>query len=139
MPTPLWIGRLNKHTINVVAKLIAPRTPGFALVIHRGRTSGRTYRTPVIVFRRGQQFVIHLTYGPNTDWVRNVRAAGGCEIITRGRRYQLGNPHLDRDETASGAPALVRFILRRVVKADEFLTLDVAQQPASATTRRTAH
>jgi len=69
--------------------------------------------------------VIALTYGSDADWVRNVLAAGGCELESRRRHYQLGAPRLYRDESASDMPAFIRFMLRRVIKAPEFLNLDV--------------
>ena len=37
--------------------------PGFGVVEHAGRRSGRRYRTPVNVFRPGASYVIALTYG----------------------------------------------------------------------------
>ncbi len=76
--------------------------------------------------------MIALTYGPETDWVRNVLAAGGCELQTRRRRYQLGAPVVFRDENATDMPAFIRFMLRRVIKAPEFLRLDIVSQLATA-------
>jgi hypothetical protein len=46
----------------------------------------------VNVFRAGDGYVIALTYGPETDWVKNVLAAGGCELRTRGQTIPLGAP-----------------------------------------------
>jgi hypothetical protein len=93
-------------------------------------TSGRTFQTPLFAFRRGNEFVIALTYGSQSDWVRNVLAAGGCEIEARRRRYQVGNPTLYRDDRASDMPAFIRFILRRVLKAPEFLRVEVVRELA---------
>jgi len=80
--------------------------------------------------------VIALTYGSSADWVRNVLEAGGCELESRRRHYQLGAPRLYRDENASDMPAFIRFMLRRVIKAPEFLSLDVVGEvPATASSR----
>jgi deazaflavin-dependent oxidoreductase (nitroreductase family) len=125
MPAPRWVARANKIGLNQVTKFIAPWAPGWALVIHRGRRSGRIFRTPLMAFRRGDGYVIALTYGSTADWVRNVLAAGGCELESRRRHYQLGSPRVYRDEQATDMPALIRFILRRVLKAPEFLRLDI--------------
>jgi hypothetical protein len=65
--------------------------------------------------------------------VRNVLAAGGCELESRRRHYQLGAPRLYRDENASDMPAFIRFILRRVIKAPEFLSLDVVDEVPTTT------
>lgn len=132
MPAPRWVARANKIGLNRFTKYIAPWAPGWAIVVHRGRKSGRTFRTPLWAFRRHNGFVIALTYGPETDWVRNVLAAGGCELQTRRRRYQLGAPVVFRDEDATDMPAFIRFMLRRVIRAPEFLRLDIVSQLATA-------
>lgn len=132
MPAPRWVARANKIGLNRFTKYIAPWAPGWAIVVHRGRKSGSTFRTPLWAFRRHNGFVIALTYGPETDWVRNVLAAGGCELQTRRRRYQLGAPVVFRDEDATDMPAFIRFMLRRVIKAPEFLRLDIVSQLATA-------
>jgi deazaflavin-dependent oxidoreductase (nitroreductase family) len=113
--------------LNRVTKFVAPWAPGWAVVIHRGRKSGRTFRTPLWAFRRGDGFVIALTYGPDADWVRNVLAANGCELESRRRRYQVVNPRVYRDQNATGMPAVIRFVLRKVIKAPEFLALEIAE------------
>jgi deazaflavin-dependent oxidoreductase (nitroreductase family) len=132
MPAPRWVARANKNGLNRITKFVAPWAPGWAVVVHRGRTSGRTFRTPLWAFRREGGYVIALTYGSNADWVRNVIAAGGCELESRGRRYQLGAPRVYRDENATGMPRFIRFMLRRVIKAPEFLSLDVVRELAPA-------
>lgn len=132
MPAPRWVARANKIGLNRFTKYIAPWAPGWAIVVHRGRKSGRTFRTPLWAFRRRNGFVIALTYGPETDWVRNVLAAGGCELQTRRRLYQLGAPVVFRDEDATDMPTFIRFMLRRVIKAPEFLRLDIVSQLATA-------
>ena len=125
MPAPRWIARANKISLNRLTRFIAPWAPGWGVVIHRGRKSGRTFRTPLFAFRRRGGYVIALTYGSGADWVRNVLAAGGCQVESRRQHYQLGNPRLYRDENASDMPAVIRFVLRRVIKAPEFLSLDI--------------
>jgi deazaflavin-dependent oxidoreductase (nitroreductase family) len=132
MPAPRWVARANKAGLNRVTKFIAPWAPGWAVVVHRGRKSGKTFRTPLWAFRRGDGYVVALTYGPTADWVRNVLAAGGCELETRRRRYQVSNPRVYRDENATDMPAFIRFMLRRVIKAPEFLSVDVVRELATA-------
>jgi deazaflavin-dependent oxidoreductase (nitroreductase family) len=132
MPAPRWVARANKAGLNRVTKFIAPWAPGWAVVVHRGRKSGKTFRTPLWAFRRGDGYVIALTYGSTADWVRNVLAAGGCELETRRRRYLVSNPRVYRDENATDMPAFIRFMLRRVIKAPEFLSVDVVRELATA-------
>ena len=89
MPIPIAITSFNKKVTNRITAPFAGHLPGFAVVVHRGRTSGRTYRTPVNAFRRDDDYVFVMTYGPDVDWVRNVEAAGECDIETRGRMVHL--------------------------------------------------
>lgn len=126
MPAPRWVAHANKIGLNQLTRFIAPWAPGWAVVIHRGRKSGRTFRTPLWAFRRPGGFVIALTYGSKADWVRNVLAADGCELEARRRRYRLTAPEVYRDENATDMPAFIRFMLRRVIKAPEFLSLKIA-------------
>jgi deazaflavin-dependent oxidoreductase (nitroreductase family) len=127
MPLPRWLGRFNRVVTNRILGLGAGRLPGFGIITHQGRRSGRRYRTPVGVFRRPGQIVIALTYGPNVDWVRNVLAAGHAEIITRRRTYRLVNPRLVEDAERSLASPPVRPILR-ALDVDAFLVADVTGQ-----------
>src|SRR5919202_4237373 len=100
------------RVINPVTRRFAGRLPGFGIVAHVGRRSGRTYRIPINVFRRGDQFVFALTYGSKVDWVQNVLTAGGCELRTRGRGFRLDHPTLTADPKASLTPLPVRLCLR---------------------------
>ncbi len=111
MPLSQRVARFNRRVTNHITRPFADRLPGFGIVIHIGRTSGRTYRTPINVFRDGNDYIIALTYGAETDWVRNVQAAGGCQLVTRGRRISLTNPRLVTDARRQWAPPLVRLIL----------------------------
>src|SRR5205814_5743032 len=101
----------------------------FGAPIHHGRRSGRRYKTPVNVFSTGIAYVVALTYGRDTDWLKNVLAAGGCELRTRGQTIQLGSPRLFHDESRSTIRPVERQVLRILGVAD-FLALT----PASAST-----
>ena len=131
MAIPRTVGRWNKAGLNRVTRHIAPWLPGFGVVVHRGRRSGRRYRTPVNVFATTDGYRFALTYGPDSDWVRNVLAAGGCELETRGRTVRLVAPRLYHDEGRHGIRPLERQILRLLGVAD-FLVLRTADQPAEA-------
>jgi len=65
-----------------------------AIVLHRGRSSGREYRTPVLAFPTEGGFAIALTYGHQVDWLKNVQAAGTCTIVRKGRATDLANPRV---------------------------------------------
>lgn len=86
MVVPRRVARFNRAVFNPVVRPLAQRLPGLGVVQHRGRRSGRAYRTPVNVFRSGGDYVIALVYGTDSDRVRSVTAAGGCELRVRGQR-----------------------------------------------------
>ena len=92
VPIPMGVARFNRRVTNRVAAPLLRRLPGFAVVHHVGRRSGRAYRTPVNLFPDDGGYVIALPYGPGTDWLKNVLAAGGCELEVRGRRVRCTSP-----------------------------------------------
>jgi deazaflavin-dependent oxidoreductase (nitroreductase family) len=121
------IGHFNKRVTNRITGPFAPYLPGFGVVHHTGRTSSRRYETPVNVFTREGGFTFALTYGAQADWVQNVQAAGGCELVTRGTRYRLVDPEIVHDETRGAAWWFARPILRLTGTAD-FLRLRIADR-----------
>lgn len=125
MPIPKAIGRFNRAVFNRLSRRVMHRLPGFGVVEHRGRRSGRTFRTPVNVFPTDDGYVFALTYGIDSDWVKNVQAAGECALVTRGRRVHLVEPRLYHDETRRHIRAVERWFLGRLGVAD-FLALRVA-------------
>lgn len=124
MPLPQWLARANKSGLNRVVEHIAPWAPGFGLVVHTGRKSGRRFQTPVMVFRAegGDGYVIALTYGRDTQWVKNVMAAGGCELHAGGRTMRMGSPRIYHDEARAGIRPFERRVLTLLNVAD-FLSL----------------
>jgi deazaflavin-dependent oxidoreductase (nitroreductase family) len=125
MPLPRAVARLNKAGLNRVTRHIAPYAPGLGVIEHRGRRSGRVYRTPVNVFRASGGYIFALTYGPDSDWVRNVLAAGSCILHAGGRTVRLSEPRLFHDETRQQIRPLERQMLR-VLRVSDFLSLQTA-------------
>ena len=98
MPVPRVIARLNRARLNRLVRPVAPYLPTLGVVVHRGRKSGREYRTPVNVFKYEGGYVVALTYGLDTEWVKNVLATGGAVLETRGARFSVSEPRLFHDE-----------------------------------------
>ena len=121
-----WVAAFNLAVTNRITSLFASRLPGFGIVTHKGRKSGRIYRTPVNVFRAPDGFLIALTYGRDSEWVRNVLAAGGCQLETHGARYQLSAPTIVHDPTRRRFPLVVRMILG-LIGANDFLQLSTSR------------
>ena len=82
MPIPRVVRQWNKAGLNRVTKHIAPWMPGFGVVVHRGRRSGRPYQTPVNVFRRRGRLYPRpdlrpgTPTGSRTSWPRAVVSCG---------------------------------------------------------------
>ena len=109
--------------VNPVMGRVAGKLPGFGVLTYRGRKTGRTYRTPINVFRRGDAYLFFLTYGSDAQWVKNVLAAGCCSLETRGRVVELIEPELITDPDLRPAPAVVRFVERRIAGVTEYLRM----------------
>jgi deazaflavin-dependent oxidoreductase (nitroreductase family) len=116
------VARFNLRVTNRLTGPFAAWLPGFGVVVHTGRRSKRQRRTPVNVFRARDRYVVALTYGTEAEWVKNVQAAGGCELITRGRRLRLTSPEIVHDESRQQVPPPARPILQLLGVAD-FLRL----------------
>jgi hypothetical protein len=71
-----WVAAFNLAVTNRITSRFAARLSGFGILTHVGRKSGRVYRIPVNVFRVSEGFLIALTYGRDSEWVKNVVAAG---------------------------------------------------------------
>jgi deazaflavin-dependent oxidoreductase (nitroreductase family) len=122
MALPKALARFNLVVTNRLTGPFARRLPGFAVVTHVGRRSGRAYSTPVNLFRHEDRYVIALTYGADSQWVRNVMAAGEAFVLTRGDRLRLVEPQVVHDPSAALVPTPVRPILR-ATKVTDFMLL----------------
>jgi len=100
------------------------------VVIHEGRKSRHEYRTPVMVFRRGNRCVIALTYGRDSQWVQNVLTANGCELEIRKRMMRMSHPRVLHDDRRESVPAFVRLFLG-ILNVSDFLELTVDQDTSS--------
>lgn len=128
MPLPGFVAQLNKRFINRLMRPLAANPP-FGLLTHVGRSSGRRYQIPINVFRRRGGFVLCLTYGRDTDWLRNVMAAGSAELSYDGSDYELANPRIvGRDQAWPDLPPAVKPLLW-LVGVRDFVLVDL-QEPA---------
>ncbi len=120
-----WVAAFSLAVTSRITSQFADRLPGFGILTHGGRKSGKLYRTPVNVFRVPEGFLIALTYGRESEWVKNVLAAGGCELETRGARYLLSAQTIEHDPTRRRFPVPVRVILG-IMGADDFVQLSTS-------------
>ena len=126
MPYPRWLAKINKRIFN-------PRQIGkgvYPVVQHVGRTSGRFYETPLDAYPTKTGYVLVARYGPESDWVRNILAAGTATLRVEGQDHALDSPRLISQEEALEAlvsadpPA-------DFTKAEDFLSMDYQIQPVA--------
>lgn len=118
MPYPRWLARFNKRMLNPREV----RRGKYPVVTHVGRSSGRSYQTPLDAFPTKEGYVLVARYGPESDWVRNILAAGRATLRVEGQDHQLDSPRLvDQAEALS---ALVSGPPADFTKAEDFLLMD---------------
>jgi deazaflavin-dependent oxidoreductase (nitroreductase family) len=102
----LVIGPLSKLLNPLVATVAGRRfTPVIARVHHVGRRSGKPYVTSTGAGVAGNTVVIPLSFGNQSDWARNVRAAGQCVVALSGKSYHATQPQF---VDAADAKAVVK-------------------------------
>ena len=85
---------LTKVLNPLMVRLAGRRFVPMAQIHHVGRRSGKAYVTPTSAHVRGDVLLIGLTFGNQSDWSRNVRAAAGCTVRLGGRTYRATGPEL---------------------------------------------
>jgi deazaflavin-dependent oxidoreductase (nitroreductase family) len=123
------VARFNKLINNPIQGTYAWLLPPWSIIVHCGRRSGQEYRTPVLAFRRDGTLVIALLYGEGSDWLCNLRAAGGGYLIRGGRTFAVGEPRVvdTGDASQLGLSPLTRAYCRL---ADKQAILDVRRRQA---------
>ncbi len=98
MRYPRWLAKINKRFIN--PRQI--RRGVYPVVTHVGRTSGRSYRTPLDAYPTQNGYVLVARYGPESDWVQNILTAGIAALAINGEEHELNAPRLiSQDEALS--------------------------------------
>jgi deazaflavin-dependent oxidoreductase (nitroreductase family) len=103
------------------------------VVHHRGRRSGRELAVPVAVRVTPDAFLVALPWGPGTNWVRNVQAAGSCVVTWKGVDHRVSDPEvLDAGAARRYYGRISWAVVRRVFHTQGFLLLN--RRPAGART-----
>jgi deazaflavin-dependent oxidoreductase (nitroreductase family) len=122
MLMPVWLERFQIRYVNPLLRPLSKRMPGFAVIKHRGRTSGKDYETIVTAYRNGSVPAIGLIHG-KTNWVKNVLAADEADIHVGRKDLHLVNPRVLPVGTVD--PTLPR-IPRMLAKRQGTFVADVA-------------
>jgi len=101
-----------------------------AEIRHVGRRSGKVYVTPVSARLLGDVALVPLTFGNESDWVRNVRAVGGCALRIGGVDYIATDPDfLNRAEAeplTRSAFSRSQRMMFRVLGIKQFMRLQLS-------------
>lgn len=103
------------NALNPLMRRLAGRrhVPMIGRIHHTGRRSGRAYVTPVGVrVLPDGRILIPLTFGNQSDWVRNVRAAGACTVRINGHDHPAHSLRF-ADAADPEIRALIRTAYRR--------------------------
>ena len=101
-----WVLNTVRRFARAVANPYEMRSAGepgamASVIRHTGRTSGKSYQTPVAAVATEDGFVIAIVYGSRTDWLRNVLASGSATIVHEGHTYPVDHPEVMPIETAT--------------------------------------
>ncbi|MFD3745879.1 nitroreductase family deazaflavin-dependent oxidoreductase [Nocardia sp. NPDC058633] len=122
MPMPIWWGHINKRFFNPRA-VAGGKWP---VLVHTGRTSGTTYRTPLDAHPVDGGYLFVLVYGSGADWVRNILAAGSAQLHVEGKQIALTAPRVvGKDEAFLALPAEIARP-PKLLRITEFLRMDLA-------------
>src|SRR5258706_3120568 len=92
------VRRLSRATKALPLKTAGTGDAYASVVRHVGRTSGKSYETPVHAVVTDDGFAIALPYGSGSDWVKNVLARRTAAIV-------YGGPAGPVDDSKNVSPA----------------------------------
>lgn len=119
------ITRVNRRLVNPLMLRLAGIGPMVDLE-HVGRRSGKVRHTPLMAFRRDDVVTVALTYGPDVQWLANIRSAGRCRMHMRGEVLTLGAPRvLESREGLARIPQPQRAVLRWPIRCQDYVELPV--------------
>ena len=122
LPMTAWM--LFRHMALRPTLEMAAAAFAIALALIAGVT-GRPHRTPLLMFRRGEEYVVALWYGPDVQWVRNVVAAGGGQLRVGGDEVRVVEPEVFEDRSLAPLPAPLR-VAGRLVGLSQFIRMRAA-------------
>ena len=131
---PTLLSRATRSVARATAPLSRPLAgrrflSPWAVVHHRGRRSGTPYAVPVAIRASADTFTIPLPWGEETQWLRNVLAADGCDVRWRGTDHRASKPRVVNLADASDAFHPVQMAIMRAagVRSALLLSRDVGE------------
>jgi deazaflavin-dependent oxidoreductase (nitroreductase family) len=122
MPVPKWIALANRRFLNPreLKRGVRP------VLAHVGRSSGKTYRTPLDAHVVEGGYIFIIMYGSDSDWVQNILAAGTATVAVDGEHFDLESPKLISKQEAWQLLSPKTKEPPSFLKVTEYLQMDVA-------------
>ncbi len=116
--------RLQRDRLNAPVLKTAGE-PGVknGVVYHHGRTSGRHFQTPVTPIPTDDGFIIGLPYGRETQWLKNVLAAGQATVRYDGEMVRVADPRVVEASELRQTFAPLERVMQQVFGVREFLVV----------------
>ncbi len=121
MPVLMWVAQVNKRVFNPreLRKGVRP------VLTHVGRSSEKTYRTPLDAHAVEGGYIFIVMYGSDSDWVQNVLAAGSATLKVDSDELELVSPRLVSKEDAWQLLPSTTKAPANFLRVTEYLQMDV--------------
>jgi deazaflavin-dependent oxidoreductase (nitroreductase family) len=121
VPLPRWLAQLNKRTFNKMEIKRGNRP----VLSHVGRASGKAYETPLDPHAVEGGYIFIANYGRDSDWVKNILAAGTAALRVDGDEVALVSPRMvPKDEARQQMAAQTKWPPHRM-NVTECLRMDI--------------
>ncbi len=120
MPVPMWIGEVNKRVFNPREIRNGERP----VLTHVGRSSGTVYQTPLDAHPVEGGYIFIVMYGSESDWVKNILAAGTATLTVAGDEIDVTSPRLISKDEAFQVLAETTKAPPEFLKVTEYLRMD---------------
>ena len=120
MPVPKFMAHVNKRLFNKLELRKGVRP----VLTHVGRSSGSTFRTPLDAHPVDGGYIFIALYGADSDWVKNILAAGTALLTLGDDEFELVNPRVVSKDVAWPQMAKETKEPPKFLRVTEFLQMD---------------
>ena len=121
MPVPMWVAQVNKRVFNRMELRRGVRP----VLTHVGRSSGKVYHVPLDAHPVDNGYIFILMYGSESDWAKNVLAAGTARLKVGGEEFDLKSPRLITKDEAWEQIDVATKAPPNFLRVTEYLQMDI--------------
>ena len=97
------------------------------MITHVGRSSGQTYHTPLDAHPVEGGYIFILVYGSESDWAKNILAAGTARLKVGAKDLDLVSPRvITKDAAWEQLPATTK-APPTYLRITEYLQMDIGR------------